>query len=141
MRMDTFSLVRLQWVGGLTRKTSEQHGGNVRMVDPCLHVDGTRLMVDNHDIGRDVGNREHKLITRMPSSQVSPVSDVSIDVDVLFPTVAVKEYHGHIRSSCSANSQIVVKVVERPGDEGLVDNSASLNGLEGGDQVGEFGGA
>lgn len=97
-------------------------------------------MIYNDNVGRDVGNREHQLISRMPSSQVSPVSDVSIDVDVLFPTVAIKEHHGDIGSSCSAHSQVVVKVVERPGDEGLVDDSTSLNGLERGDQVREFGG-
>lgn len=123
----------------LTRKTGEQDSGNVGMVNPCLHVDGTWLVIDNNNVGRDIGDREHKLITRMPSSQVPPVSNVAIDINVFFSAIAVEEHHGDVGSSRGADRQVVIKVIERPRNEGLVHDSTSLDGLEGRDQVGEFG--
>lgn len=89
--------------GQRTRKTSEQHSGNVWMINPCLHVDGTGLMVDDDHVGRNVCNREDELITRMPGSQVLPISNVSINVDVFFSAIAVEEDHGDFGPSRGAD--------------------------------------
>ena len=123
----------------LTWKTGQQDSRHVRVFDPSLHVNGSGLMVDYNDIGRDIGDSKHKIVPGVPGSQVIPVSNVAIDVDIFFAAVAVEEYHGYFGSGRGTDSQVVIKVIERPLDEGLVDDRATLDRFQGRNEVREVG--
>lgn len=125
----------------LTWKTGQQDSRHVRVFNPSLHVNRSGLMVDNDDIGRDIGDSKHKIVPGVPGSQVIPVSNVAIHIDVFFAAVAVKEYHGHFGTSRGTDGQVVVKVIERPLDEGLVEDRATLDRLQGRNEVREVGGS
>lgn len=70
-------------------------------------------------------------------SQVLPISDVPIDVDVLLSRVRVDKDHRHFLSKSGVGCADEVKVVEPPADARPVLLSLGLDGLERGDEVRE----
>lgn len=122
----------------LTWKPGQQYCGNIRVFDPSLHVDGTGLVVYHNDVRRNIGDRKYEIVTGMPCSNILPVSNVAIDVDVFFSAIAVDEYHSNFNPSHRADSQVKIKVVERPADEGLVNDCTALDRLLRGNEVREL---